>query len=53
MRVQREPVSLGNLVGSLSRAGASPVDAVVESLAKLQSLASLPLARLPFEVMIQ
>lgn len=53
VRVQREPVSLGTLVGSLSRAGASPVDAVVESLAKLQSLASLPLARLPFEVMIQ
>jgi len=50
VRVQREPVSLGNLVGTLTRAGASPVDAAVESMAKLQALGSVPLARLPFEV---
>jgi protease-4 len=53
VRIQHEPLSLGNLVGTLSRAGASPVDAVVDSLARLESLAALPLARLPFEVMVR
>jgi protease IV len=53
--VMREPRSLGNVAGTIAGAGAgarTPVDVLLEAGSKLQSLAHVPLARLPFEVTV-
>ncbi len=53
IRVVEEPLSLATALGSLGEARPGPADALVDGLRRIEALGRVPLARLPFEVIVR